>query len=66
MKEKELKAICSFWIKTIAFGEDKPFILPLGGMEFTWKNYLKIPSGAMIARDHMLYNGVNINLDNLK
>mgnify|MGYP003624313675 FL=1 len=41
-------------------------ILPLGGMEFTWENYLTLKSGAMIAQDHILYNGVNIDIDNLK
>ena len=41
-------------------------ILPLGGMEFTWENYLTLKSGALIAQDHILYNGVNIDIDNLK
>ncbi|KYG79227.1 hypothetical protein AWW67_12665 [Roseivirga seohaensis] len=41
-------------------------ILPLGGMEFTWENYLKLSSGALVAQDHILYNGININIDNLK
>ena len=41
-------------------------ILPLGGMEFTWENYLTLKSGALIAQDHILYNGVNISIDDLK
>ncbi|MGW8121534.1 hypothetical protein ACV07N_02665 [Roseivirga echinicomitans] len=41
-------------------------ILPLGGMEFTWENYLKLSSGALIAQDHLLYNGVNIGLTHLQ
>ena len=40
-------------------------ILPLGGMEFTWENYLTLKSGAMIAQDHILYNGVNIDLSQI-
>ncbi|MGW8121530.1 hypothetical protein ACV07N_02645 [Roseivirga echinicomitans] len=41
-------------------------ILPLGGMEFTWENYLKLSSGALIAQDHLLYNGVNIHIHNIE
>ena len=40
-------------------------ILPLGGMEFTWESYLTLKSGAMIAQDHILYNGVNIDLSQI-
>ena len=40
-------------------------ILPLGGMEFTWENYLTLSSGAQVAQDHIFYNGVNINLINI-
>ena len=41
-------------------------ILPLGGMEFTWENILTLPSGALIAQDHLLYGGMNVNLTNVK
>ncbi len=41
-------------------------ILPLGGMEFTWENIMTLPSGAMIAQDHLLYGGMNVNLTNIK
>ena len=41
-------------------------ILPLGGMEFTWENYTELSSGALIAQDHILYNGVNIDITDLK
>ena len=40
-------------------------ILPLGGMEFTWENYMELASGALIAQDHVLYNGVNIRLTDI-
>lgn len=41
-------------------------ILPLGGMAFTWENYIKLSSGALVAQDHLLYNGVNINLSHIQ
>lgn len=66
MKEKELKSIYIFWIKPIISVENKPSILPLGGMEFKWENYLTLTSGTLMVNQRILYNGVNINLDNLK
>ncbi len=27
-------------------------IIPIGGLEFTWENWEKLPSGAMVAKDH--------------
>lgn len=41
-------------------------ILPLGGMEFTWENYLTLESGAMIAQDHWVYGSVNVALTDVK
>lgn len=41
-------------------------ILPLGGMEFTWENYITLPSGAMVAKDHILGGGMNVELTNIK
>ncbi len=41
-------------------------ILPIGGMKFSWENYLTLPSGAMIAQDHYLYNSVNIDLTKVR
>jgi hypothetical protein len=37
-------------------------IIPLGGLEASWENYLTLESGAMIAQDHMLFGAVNIDL----
>lgn len=41
-------------------------ILPIGGMKFTWENYLTLSSGAMIAQDHWLYGNVNIDISQVK
>jgi hypothetical protein len=41
-------------------------ILPIGGIEFTWENYLTLESGAMIAQDHLLFGAVNIDLSQIK
>lgn len=41
-------------------------ILPIGGIEFTWENYLTLESGAMIAQDHWLFGAVNIDLSQVK
>ncbi|OEK06594.1 hypothetical protein [Roseivirga misakiensis] len=41
-------------------------ILPIGGMEFTWENYLTLPSGALIAQDHFLYGSMNIPLTDIR
>ena len=41
-------------------------IMPIGGMEFTWENYQTLKSGAMIARDHKVFNSVNVNVRNIK
>ena len=41
-------------------------ILPLGGMEFTWENYITLSSGAMVAKDHILGGGMNVELTNIK
>jgi hypothetical protein len=53
--------------------EDKPVaikmwvqILPIGGMEFTWENYMTLPSGAMIAQDHLLFGGMNVELTGIQ
>lgn len=40
-------------------------ILPLGGMEFTWENYKKLESGAMIAQDHVAFGNLNIELSDI-
>ncbi|WP_420385109.1 hypothetical protein [Roseivirga sp.] len=40
-------------------------ILPLGGMEFTWENYLTLSSGAMIAQDHIAFGGLNIDITDI-
>lgn len=41
-------------------------ILPIGGMEFSWENYLTLPTGAMIAQDHFMYGSVNIDVSNVR
>ena len=41
-------------------------ILPIGGIEFTWENYIYLSSGAMIAQDHWLYGAVNIDITNVQ
>lgn len=41
-------------------------ILPIGGIEFTWENYLTLETGAMIAQDHLLFGAVNIDLTSIK
>ncbi|MFY0593442.1 hypothetical protein [Roseivirga sp.] len=41
-------------------------ILPIGGMEFTWENYLTLPTGVMIAQDHFLYGSMNVALTYIK
>lgn len=41
-------------------------ILPLGGMEFTWENYLTLETGALIAQDHFLYASVNIDISQVE
>jgi len=41
-------------------------ILPVGGIEFTWENYVYLSSGAMIAQDHWLYGAVNIDITNVQ
>ena len=41
-------------------------ILPLGGMEFTWENYKTLPSGAMIAQDHLFMGAMNIEVTNIQ
>jgi hypothetical protein len=41
-------------------------ILPIGGIEFTWENYLALESGALIAQDHFLLGAVNIDLSQLR
>ncbi|MFT6828935.1 MAG: hypothetical protein ACJAZV_002229 [Roseivirga sp.] len=41
-------------------------ILPIGGIEFTWENYLTLESGAMIAQDHFLLGAMNIDLTSIK
>jgi hypothetical protein len=41
-------------------------ILPIGGIEFTWENYLTLESGAMIAQDHFLLGAMNVDLSNIK
>lgn len=41
-------------------------ILPLGGMEFTWENYITLPSGSMVAKDHFLGGGMNVELTNIQ
>jgi hypothetical protein len=38
-------------------------IIPLGGLEASWGNYLTLESGAMIAQDHFLFGTVNIDLN---
>ena len=41
-------------------------ILPIGGIEFTWENYLALESGALIAKDHFLLGVMNIDLTSIK
>jgi len=41
-------------------------ILPLGGMEFTWENYMTLSSGALVAQDHKLFGSMNVDLTNIK
>lgn len=41
-------------------------ILPVGGMEFSWENYLTLPSGAMVAQDHIGIGGMNVKIENIE
>lgn len=41
-------------------------ILPIGGLTFSWENYVRIGEGALIAQDHKLLGGVNIAIENLR
>jgi hypothetical protein len=41
-------------------------ILPIGGMEFTWENYQTLPSGALIAQDHIAFGFLNIELTDIQ
>ena len=41
-------------------------ILPIGGLEFSWENYITLASGAMIAQDHLIGGGMNVELTNIK
>lgn len=40
-------------------------ILPIGGMEFTWENYITLKTGTMIAQDHLAFGSLNIDISNL-
>lgn len=41
-------------------------ILPIGGLEFTWENYIPLSSGAMLAKDHIGIGGVNVELKDIR
>ena len=41
-------------------------IIPIQGLEVTWENWEKLPTGAMVATSHKLANGMDITITNLK
>lgn len=41
-------------------------ILPIGGLEFTWEDYITLSSGAMIAQDHLGLGGFNVQLTDIQ
>lgn len=40
-------------------------ILPIGGLTFSWENYVRVGEGAWVAKDHMALGGVNIAIENI-
>lgn len=51
--EDKRPVACKMWVS----------IIPIGGMEFSWENYMTLPSGALVAQDHFMdMTGMNVNL----
>ena len=41
-------------------------ILPIGGIEFSWENYQRLGSGALVAQDHFLGGIINVRLADIR
>ena len=53
LNDDKMPVACKMWVS----------IIPIGGMEFTWENFMTLPSGALVAQDHfMTMTGMNVNL----
>lgn len=53
--EDDRPVACKMWVQ----------IIPIGGIEFSWENYKTLPSGAIVAQDHIALGLLNVDLTNL-
>ena len=45
LNEQNLPISCKMWVS----------IIPIGGVEFSWENWVSLPGGAKISKDHTVY-----------
>lgn len=56
LDESNLPVACKMWVK----------ILPIGGLEFSWENWVKVDGGATLATDHTVFGQKFKAITNLK
>ena len=55
--EDKKPVACKMWVD----------IIPIGGIEFSWDNYLTLPTGALVAQDHIMgISGINVDLKDVE